>query len=561
MGKGHEKEQDEPPVEVMAHIQAGASAQDDARNRLLAQAFLSFESSQVVEGTAPPNPRQPQSSSLGANTPANYPNLTGSIGPTHVGSMSTPPAAQGSAPTPPSGAQSLASRGFFASQPVLPTIEVPCTSRPLPWSQGDTPSHMGFSSPSVSSNMTPMPARGWDNRASTEVTHISETTRGGSTIIPETPQEQSAPPYSQQFVPPSSFTSTTSFGSSSVLGNGSPRPVDPEMACGPSLIYYPPGLNPDGSYETPPPGGKRPVESSDDEVSETPGSSHRAPGSSLPMQSSPLREVMNSSQQPRGSSPMQTDDDISLPSLPIDVPMQFLSFPPQFPDPMNTSSPSSGKNGGSIPPSSHRSDPVPFVIPNTSSQVSGGSSSQNSNLPPPSTGSFIPETSPFNASQFPPSSSQPPLYNPNLEIHGPAVPPSSQNSGGDGGLLVPPALGDLQTRLNHDGRSFQPARQNRALRPDERGYWVVDTLAWTPQQWLAAWAHLTEFVGGGAAGWSVSVRRDEDGATLRIYCFGAVVEHVWWLLFQVSEGRVVATGGRWLDASGTEVLQMGARPQ
>ncbi|KAK7995008.1 hypothetical protein PG990_013781 [Apiospora arundinis] len=329
--------------------------------------------------------------------------------------------------------------------------------------------------------MTPAPAGGWDNRASTEVTHISETTRGGSTIIPETPQEQSAPPSSQQFVPPSSFTSTTSFGSSSVLGNDSPRPVDPEMACGPSLIYCPPGLNPDGSYETPPPGGQRPVESSDDELAI---SAHRC-AYAVPV----------------------------IPS-PIPGPDEYLvSF--------------FGQQWGSIPPSSHRSDPVPFVIPNTSSQVSGGSSSQNSNLPPPSTGSFIPETSPFNASQFPPSSSQPPLYNPNLEIHGPAVPPSSQNSGGDGGLLIPPALGDLQTRLNHDGRSFQPARQSRALRPDERGYWVVDTSAWTPQQWLAAWAHLTEFVDGGAAGWSVSVRRDEDGATLRIYCFGAVVEHVW----------------------------------
>ncbi|KAK8054631.1 hypothetical protein PG994_009698 [Apiospora phragmitis] len=214
-----------------------------------------------------------------------------------------------------------------------------------------------------------------------------------------------------------------------------------------------------------------------------------------------------------------------------------------------------------LPQSGQRNESSPIIFPNTSSQASGAS--QNANLPSSSSSLFVPQTSLFNASQFPPPSSQSqPMYNPNLEIYGLA--PSTQSGTPPPNALAPnllitPALHSLQARLNNGNRSFRPATQSRDLRPDERGYWVVDTSAWTPQRWLGTWAHLTEFVGDGCAGWSVSVRRDEDGALLRIYCFGTMVEHVWWLLFQASEGVVVATGGRWFDAGGDMVLAVCAR--
>ncbi|KAK8062909.1 hypothetical protein PG997_015006 [Apiospora hydei] len=130
MGNGNQRQMNDPPVDVMAHIQAGASSEDDARYRNLALAYLAFEPSQEVVGAAPP-------SSAVTNTPAHVPNSTGYIGPTHVGSMSTPPAAQGSAPAQLS-VPSVGSRGPFASQPVLSTVEVQQTPRPFSFSQGDT---------------------------------------------------------------------------------------------------------------------------------------------------------------------------------------------------------------------------------------------------------------------------------------------------------------------------------------------------------------------------------------------------------------------------------------
>ncbi|KAK8036147.1 hypothetical protein PG993_008761 [Apiospora rasikravindrae] len=524
MGNGHERQTNEFPVEIMAHIQAGASAEDDARYRNLAQPYLGFEPSREIVGAAPP-------SSAITDTPVHAPNYTGYIGPTHVGSMSTPPAAQGSAPTQ-SSVPSVGSRGFFASQPVLSIIEVPQTPLPFSFSQGNTLANqsLSFSSPARPLDNTMTPAHGgWRPTASNEVTHISETP-GGSTIIPETPIGQSLPPSSN--FQPSSIPSNLSFGSSGTGNSNFPRPVDPAMGTGPSLIYYPPSLA--QNYELPLPSGQRLVD--DGTVSEPPVS---------------FKEIGS-------SSPMQIDEEPS--SLPVGIPSHFRLSPPHLSNFMELSS--SPPNNGGFPSSSPPNDPAAPVIPDTSSQASGASLNTIPLTQLPSSGLFIPETSSFNLSQFLPSSSQSqPMYDPKLEIDGPA--PSTPTSRPPSNVLAPntfitPALRGMQTRLNIDQGAFQPA-QSRNLRVDERGYWVVDTSNWTPQQWLGTWAHLTEFIGGGAAGLSVSVRRYEDGATLRVYCFGAMVEHVWWLLFQAAEGGVVASGGRWLDVGGVMVLEIGTR--
>ncbi|KAK8136987.1 hypothetical protein PG984_004927 [Apiospora sp. TS-2023a] len=508
----------------MANIQPGASAEADARYRNQAQAYLSFDQA---------------GSSVGANTPLPNSYPTGYIGPTHVGSMPTPPAAQGSAPTQSTAPTAGPSRGLFASQPVLPTIEEQRTPLPFSNSQGHTPSHqsLGFSTPagpSGNNNLTPAPAYGgWDNRAATEATHISETQQRGSTIIPETPLGRQPNAQSSQFVP--SSISSVSLGSSAIGNLNSPRPVDPAMGNGPQLMHYPPNDQDQGDYELPPPGGQRPRDSS--EVSQIPASQHN------PQQTSSIR------------------NDGSLSSLPIEVPLHFPSSPPRLSGPMGPSS--SPPYDGGFPSSSQHTNRAATPTPNPSSSQASGAGPRNSSLAPPrpqSSGLFVPEPSPFNPSQFPAplsSSQSQPQYNPNLEIHSPApnAPLPALNN-----ILIPPALRDLQARLNHDRRSFQPALQSRNLRVDERGYWFILTSNWTPQQWLATWAYLTEFVGSGNAGWGVSVRREGDGSQLRVYCFGTMVEHVWWLLFQASEGSTVATGGEVAGCWGEVVLEVPPRP-
>ena len=86
---------------------------------------------------------------------------------------------------------------------------------------------------------------------------------------------------------------------------------------------------------------------------------------------------------------------------------------------------------------------------------------------------------------------------------------------------------------------FRPRTQARALRLTERGYWVVDCRGWSPRLRRDAWAFLANYVGTGAAGWGVACRRDADFAALRAYCWGAVVPHVYRLLYVISESPFI----------------------
>jgi len=110
-------------------------------------------------------------------------------------------------------------------------------------------------------------------------------------------------------------------------------------------------------------------------------------------------------------------------------------------------------------------------------------------------------------------------------------------------------------------------------------------MSWEPQLRKDFWDWLEEFVGTGQAGWGVScVRVDagggkvgaagggigggdvnmdvamdgEDGQiwNLRVYCWGEVVEHIYYLLFVASRSKVKIAGLRWLDGAGEVVVQM-----
>jgi len=86
------------------------------------------------------------------------------------------------------------------------------------------------------------------------------------------------------------------------------------------------------------------------------------------------------------------------------------------------------------------------------------------------------------------------------------------------------------------------------------------------------WSFLDEFIRAGQAGWGVScvkVPVDPAAATdteieaegelrcnVRIYCWGEVVEHVYYLLFVASRSKVKNAGLAWIDGQGEAVLIM-----
>ena len=125
--------------------------------------------------------------------------------------------------------------------------------------------------------------------------------------------------------------------------------------------------------------------------------------------------------------------------------------------------------------------------------------------------------------------------------------------------MITDVLVSLARELDLEKR-FRPASQARALRPFERGYWLVDCAAWEPDLKCSAWGFLTDYLGKGAAGWGTSCRRDEDFSWIRLYCWGGVVGHMYLVLYLMSKRRVLYTGTSWIGADGGAVVVMGARP-
>lgn len=176
-----------------------------------------------------------------------------------------------------------------------------------------------------------------------------------------------------------------------------------------------------------------------------------------------------------------------------------------------------------------------------------------------------------------PTTPQPPLHAFTDEILPPPAPTllpcSHPSTHSEAHTYITPALHQLATTLSLSTR-FKPSMLARALRPAERGYWLVDTRGWDLTLQREFWEHLDEVVGDGRAGWGVTCFRDGGGGgdgedleaaaasaqsrlgLVRVYCWGEVVGHVYLLLFVASKSKVKRTSARWVDAGGAVVVTM-----
>ncbi|KAI1189374.1 hypothetical protein F5B17DRAFT_391746 [Nemania serpens] len=124
--------------------------------------------------------------------------------------------------------------------------------------------------------------------------------------------------------------------------------------------------------------------------------------------------------------------------------------------------------------------------------------------------------------------------------------------------LVTPGLQKLGRDVGLPSR-FQPDGRTRELRPYERGHWLLDCSSWEPRLKCNAWALLANYIGTGIAGWGVWCKRDHDFGELRVYCWGLVVPHIYYVLWMASQREIVFTGSVWIDSEGAKVIVMGSR--
>lgn len=163
-----------------------------------------------------------------------------------------------------------------------------------------------------------------------------------------------------------------------------------------------------------------------------------------------------------------------------------------------------------------------------------------------------------------------------------AIFPPTAAVGQQFGTHVTPAL---QRLIAGDiAKCFKPTLEIRAIDNLERGHWRMQMPSWPSEQLAAFWRNLEHYIAGGNAGWGVWCTREPDTcfrsnserteerhgrpaeccgtevstghSTIRVYCWGEVVQHVYLLLYVASNSKVRKSGLQWLDSQGTVVVQM-----
>lgn len=142
---------------------------------------------------------------------------------------------------------------------------------------------------------------------------------------------------------------------------------------------------------------------------------------------------------------------------------------------------------------------------------------------------------------------------------------------------VTPALQHL-VEVSAVAAAFNPIFQARQLQVCERGHWLIQCQHWSLAEQVAFWESLARSVEN--AGWGVWCTRGDDRqlqtapqnerspvtsinaieeqpfATIRIWCWGEVVKHVYLLLYVASSSKVRKLGLQWIDSNGRVVVQM-----
>jgi hypothetical protein len=118
-------------------------------------------------------------------------------------------------------------------------------------------------------------------------------------------------------------------------------------------------------------------------------------------------------------------------------------------------------------------------------------------------------------------------------------------------------------------KAYKPVSVSRELRPLERGYWLVrfpeQSDTWPLAAQIDFWRFLERTIGKGNAGCGVwCIRNDEDDVddraaslgTVKVFCWGEIVRHIYLLLYVGSRSKVKKLGLQWIDAEEHVAVQM-----
>ncbi|KAI9650901.1 hypothetical protein NHQ30_000936 [Ciborinia camelliae] len=122
--------------------------------------------------------------------------------------------------------------------------------------------------------------------------------------------------------------------------------------------------------------------------------------------------------------------------------------------------------------------------------------------------------------------------------------------------LITPSLALINTHKKAEvlGERFNPTLQTRPCLPFERGYWLINTQAFSEELKQRFWAFLFRCIPKGGAGWGVSAERTEDWKSFRVNCWGGVAREIYLMLFLASDGKMKGGDACWKDGGGETVI-------
>ncbi|PQE21947.1 hypothetical protein CJF32_00009962 [Rutstroemia sp. NJR-2017a WRK4] len=184
------------------------------------------------------------------------------------------------------------------------------------------------------------------------------------------------------------------------------------------------------------------------------------------------------------------------------------------------------------------------------------SNAQSSNALPskhPRSGHAVPSGEPAVeplSSLRPPSPSSSDTVLTKLRIEG-AVPATSSGDLHEDNLVTKSLSKLISTKGIRE--CYQPVKKTRELSGLERGHWLFHTSEIDQPLRHRMWNYLNKFISRGDAGWGVSAERAEDWSTIRVNCWGQVVEHIYLLVFIASDNKIGGKEAYWRDG-GAEVI-------
>ncbi|KAF2096616.1 hypothetical protein NA57DRAFT_78218 [Rhizodiscina lignyota] len=154
-----------------------------------------------------------------------------------------------------------------------------------------------------------------------------------------------------------------------------------------------------------------------------------------------------------------------------------------------------------------------------------------------------------------------------FEVHAPD-PPVSNKSFAESSYITM-ALANLANIQNLVKR-YKPI-EHGPIGKHTRGSWEFDTTSWPLDKQIAFWESLCKTIGEGSLGWSVRCGRNVDTdkgiqrpldpsgnewttlGTVRVFCAGEVIMHMYLVLWTLSGREIRRTGARWRTATEVKV--------